>query len=92
MEMIDEYQLRTVETLIKALEAVDELIADANTLSELIDIEKLIGVTAAMKLEGWKAVANLLSKLKSPYALTYQKLVERWEEIVAMMPDEDERW
>lgn len=65
-------------------EEIDSLIemADAaETINELDEIEKLVGLADATAMNNWESLLRILYKVKSPYARFIDSLIENWERI-----------
>lgn len=79
MNLINEN--KTIGDLIENLNSIDDLIFEASTTDDLVEIEDLIGISTILPTIDWENLPSILKKLSSPFADTYQNLINKWTEI-----------
>ena len=78
MNLINEN--KPINDLIEDLDLLNDLIFESKSTDELIEIEKLIGISQILTTD-WEEIPGILRKLKSPFADTYQNLINKWIKI-----------
>jgi hypothetical protein len=78
MNLINEN--KPTNDLIEDLNLIDNLIFEASTTDDLVEIENLIGISQILTID-WEELPGILRKLKSPFADTYQNIINKWIEI-----------
>lgn len=79
MNLINEN--KTIGDLIENLDFINDLIYEASTTDDLVEIEDLIGISTILPTIDWENLPSILKKLSSPFAYTYQNLINKWTEI-----------
>lgn len=79
MNLINEN--KPISDLIEDLDLLNDLIFESKSTDELIEIEKLIGISTILPTTNWEEIPSILKKLSSPFADTYQNIINKWIEI-----------
>jgi hypothetical protein len=79
MNLINEN--KPTNDLIEDLNLIDNLIFEASTTDDLVEIENLIGISTILPTIEWENLPSILKKLSSPFADTYQNIINKWIEI-----------
>ena len=78
MNLINEN--KPINDLIEDLDLLNDLIFESKSTDELIEIEKLLGISQILTTD-WEEIPSILKKLSSPFADTYQNLINKWIKI-----------
>ena len=72
------YHSDPVEEVVEGLLA---LISFSDTIEDLFEVEQMLGVGDHLEYKDWERTFEVLSLLKSPYAVIYENLNSRWTAI-----------
>jgi hypothetical protein len=79
MNLINEN--KPINDLIKDLNIIDDLIFESKSTDDLVEIEGLLGISTILPTTNWEEIPSILKKLSSPFADTYQNIINKWIEI-----------
>jgi hypothetical protein len=79
MNLINEN--KPINDLIEDLNIIDDLIFKSKSTDDLVEIEGLLGISTILPTTNWEEIPLILKKLSSPFADTYQNLINKWVEI-----------
>ena len=79
MNLINEN--KPISDLIEDLDLLNDLIFEASTTDDLVEIESLLGISTILPTTNWEEIPSILKKLSSPFADTYQNIINKWIEI-----------
>ena len=72
---------KTSEEIALEFFAIKELVDQATSIDELLEIEEMIGVCALIGANDWEELYTILIHLRSPYADIIGILKDKWEEL-----------
>jgi hypothetical protein len=79
MNLINEN--KPINDLIEDLNIIDDLIFESKSTDDLVEIEGLLGISTILPTTNWEEIPSILKKLSSPFADTYQNIINKWIEI-----------
>jgi hypothetical protein len=79
MNLINEN--KPINDLIEDLTIIDDLIFESKSTDDLVEIEGLLGISTILPTTNWEEIPSILKKLSSPFADTYQNLINKWIKI-----------
>jgi hypothetical protein len=79
MNLINEN--KPINDLIEDLNIIDDLIFESKSTDDLVEIEGLLGISTILPTTNWEEIPSILKKLSSPFADTYQNLINKWIKI-----------
>jgi hypothetical protein len=72
---------KPINDLIEDLNIIDDLIFESKSTDDLVEIEGLLGISTILPTIEWENLPSILKKLSSPFADTYQNLINKWIKI-----------
>ena len=79
MNLINEN--KPISDLIEDLDLLNDLIFESKSTDDLVEIEGLLGISTILPTTNWEEIPSILKKLSSPFADTYQNIINKWIEI-----------
>lgn len=80
-ELITNYSSLDDEEFLNQLDSIDDLISDAETTEDLIELEEMVGLSTFTGVSDWGELLVFLRRLRSPYSSFVSNLCNRWDEI-----------